>query len=35
MAIPVIVCGQTEQIGTGVVQGLKPDIEGELRSIPY
>jgi hypothetical protein len=28
MALPIIVCGQTEQIGTGVVTGLKPEIEG-------
>ena len=32
MAIPIIVCGQTEKIGAGVVEGLKPEIEGTTTS---
>ncbi|KAH8176947.1 hypothetical protein LIA77_02029 [Sarocladium implicatum] len=27
MAIPIIVCGQTESIGSSVIQGLKPEID--------
>lgn len=28
MGLPVILCGKTEQIGTGVVAGLKPELDG-------
>lgn len=31
-SIPIILCGATERIGQGVIQGLKPDIEGDLTS---
>jgi hypothetical protein len=27
--IPVILCGKTEQIATGVIATLKPEMEGE------
>lgn len=33
-AIPVILCGQTIQIGTGVVALLKPEYEGIPRVLP-
>lgn len=26
--IPIILCGKTEQIGQGVIEGLKPEFEG-------
>ncbi|OLN87223.1 hypothetical protein CCHL11_03602 [Colletotrichum chlorophyti] len=28
-AIPVALCGKTEQVGRGVIEGLKPEYEGE------
>ena len=28
MPIPIILCGKTEAIGAGVIQGLKPEYEG-------
>lgn len=28
--IPIILCGKTEAIGCGVIEGLKPEYEGEF-----
>lgn len=33
-SIPVILCGKTEAIGSGVIEGLKPDFEGTPRPPP-
>lgn len=36
MSLPVILCGRTEQIGTGVVANLKPEIDGTCDlSLPF
>lgn len=35
MVIPIILCGKTEAIGAGVVQGLKPEYEGSSSLSPF
>ena len=34
MSIPIIVCGKAETVGTKVIEGLKPDIEGMPAKYP-
>lgn len=29
--IPVVLCGKTEKIGQGVIEGLKPEFSGKFR----
>lgn len=35
MGAPVILCGKTEAVGTGVIAALKPEFDGPLMNPAY